>query len=123
MGTGTYIGSHTKIFISARGTKWEVPDNTGSGPDNATRDRRDDEVGVETGRGLRRVSKEGRSFLSMCAVAFHTDVLSETHPKPPGRLQREIKLAGGNKKWIVSDTVRLALFEQFFKKAASKRLE
>jgi hypothetical protein len=57
----------------------------------------------------------------MCAVAFRNDVLSESHPKPPARLQREIKLAGGNKKWIATDAARLKLFEQFFKRLETRR--
>ena len=121
MGSGSYIGGHTKIFISAGGTRWEVTDRPSSRPDDSTRERWDDEVAVGTGRRLRRVSKEGRSFLSMCAVAFRNDVLSESHPKPPARLQREIKLAGGNKKWIASDSARLGLFEQFYKRSEPER--
>src|SRR5262249_36558911 len=117
MGTGSYIGGHTKIFISDEGTKWEVSDRSSDPPDGSRRNRWDAEIGVETGRRLRKVSKESRSFLSMCALAFRRDLLSESHPKPPAFLQREVKLAGGNKKWIASDAVRLRLFEQFFKKA------
>jgi hypothetical protein len=121
MGSGSYTGGHTIVFINAAGTKWEVPDLPTSGPSNSIRSRWDDKVGVETGRGLRRAGKEARSFLSMCAAAFHNDALTETHPKPPGRLQREIKLAGGNKHWIVTDRSRLVLFAQFLKKLELKR--
>jgi hypothetical protein len=123
MGTGSYIGGHTKVFISAGGTRWEVPDRRGRGPNDSMRDRWDDELGVETSRGLRQLGKETRSFLSMCATAFHNDGLSETHPKPLPRLQREIKLAGGNKSWIARDTVRLNLFAYFFKKLVTRREE
>jgi hypothetical protein len=121
MGTGSYIGGHTKIFISDGGTKWEVSDRPAARSDDSTRERWDEEVGVETGRRLRRVSKEGRSFLSMCAVAFRNDALTDHHPKPPSPLQREVKLAGGNKKWIANDPARLGLFEQFYKRSEPKR--
>jgi hypothetical protein len=116
MGSGSYIGGHTKIFISDRGTTWEVSDRATNRSDDSSRERWDDEVGVGVGRGLRKVSKEGRSFLSMCAVAFRNDVLSESHPKPPARRQREVNLAGGNRKWIASDRGRFGIFEQFYKK-------
>lgn len=121
MGTGGYTGGHTKIFISASGTKWEVSDQAQQRSDGSLRNRWDPEIGVETGQGLRPISKQGRSFVSMCAVAFCRDVLSESNPRPPPVLQREVKLAGGNKKWIASNPVRLRLFEDFFRKTESKR--
>jgi len=121
MGIGSYLGGHTKIFISEGGTKWEVSDRPANRSDESIRDRWDGEVGVETGASLRRVSKEGRSFLSMCAVAFRKDILTESHPKPPAHLQREIKRAGGNKKGIASNSARLGLFEQFYKRSEPNR--
>ena len=120
MGSGSYIGGHTKIFISDRGTTWEVADRATNGSDNSSRDRWDDEVGVEVGHGLRKVSKEGRSFLSMCAVAFRNDVLSKSHPNPPARLQHEVKLAGGNMKWIASDRGRLGILSSFTRSASNR---
>jgi hypothetical protein len=119
MGSGSYTGAHTKIFISDRGTTWEVPDRP-LNRDDPPRGRWDEEVGVETGRGLRSVSKEGRSFLSMCAVAFRNDLLTENHPKPPASLQREIKLAGGNRQWITRASARLELFEQFYRRSGPR---
>jgi hypothetical protein len=123
MGTGSYVGGHTKVFISAGGTRWEVPDRPVKRTDDLTRERWDNKLGVETGRELRRLGKETRSFISMCAMAFYNDGLSETHPKPLPRLQREIKLVGGNKNWIASDAARLSLFEHFFKKLLTKSEE
>jgi len=32
MATGDYIDGHTKIFISDRGTRWEVPDRSRVAP-------------------------------------------------------------------------------------------
>jgi hypothetical protein len=121
MGKGTYTGGHTKIFISNSGMKWEVPDRPAEHPDDSRRNRWDAEIGVETGRDLRKVSKQGRSFLSMCAVAFCNDVLTDSNPRPPPTMQKEVKLAGGNKRWIASNPVRLRLFEEFFKKKEPKR--
>ncbi len=31
MGNGSYIGAHSKVFISDRGTSWEVPDRSAKG--------------------------------------------------------------------------------------------
>jgi hypothetical protein len=117
MGRVDYIGGHTIIFISDSGTKWEVPDHPAKQPDNSRRGRWNEDVAVETGRRMR---KEERSFLSMCAVSFRNDVLSESNPTPPPALQRAVKLAGGNKKWIIADTARLRVFEDFFRKRASE---
>jgi hypothetical protein len=120
MGRGTYAGGHTKIFISEVGTKWEVSDRPQREPGSSLRARWDVEIGVETGQGLRTVSKQGRSFLSMCAKAFRGDVLTDNNPKAPPVLQKEVKLAGGNKKWIASDPVRLRLFEECYRKMGTK---
>lgn len=114
MGKGTYTGGHSKIFVSGSGTVWEVPDQPAQQPDYLRRDRWDEEV---LG-GERKVSKQGRSFLSMCATAFRTDTLSDDNPKPPPALQKQVRLAGGNRKWIVSDFHRLKLFETFLNKTA-----
>jgi hypothetical protein len=118
MGTGSYTGGHTKIFISDSGTTWEVSDRPAKERDDSRRDRWDAEIAVKTGP---RITKESRSFLSMCAVAFRRDVLSDHNPKPPAVLQRQVTLAGGNKNWIVSDPTRLRLFEDFYRKTGSKR--
>jgi hypothetical protein len=66
MGKGAYTGGHSKIFISSSGTLWEVPDLPAQQPDHLRRDRWDEEI---VG-GQRGISKQGRSFLSMCAMAF-----------------------------------------------------
>ncbi len=120
MGSGSYIGAHTKIFISDRGTRWEVPDHPAHQPDNSRRNRWDDDVASETGRS--KFHKQIRSFLSMCAVAFRSDGLTDDNPKPPPALQKKVKMAGGNKRWIASNPVRLRLFEEFLKKVREKRL-
>jgi hypothetical protein len=104
MGTGSYTGGHTKILSAKE-------------PDDSRPDRWDAKIAVETGR---RITKEGRSFLSMCAVAFCRDVLSDNNPRPPAILQRQIKLTGGNKKWIASDPTRLRLFEDLYRQTESK---
>jgi hypothetical protein len=80
-------------------------------------------MGVEIGRGLRKATKEHRSFLSMCAVAFHNDLLINDNPKPPIALQKAVRRSGGNRKWIVSDPSRLRLFETFYKNAAERPSE
>jgi hypothetical protein len=110
MGKGTYTGGHSKIFISGSGTVWEVSDRPAQQPDHSRHDRWDDEIVS----GQRKISKEGRSFLSMCAMAFHNDMLTATNPKPPPVLQKQVRLAGGNRSWIASDLSRLKLFEHFF---------
>jgi hypothetical protein len=120
MGRVDYIGGHTIVFVSDGGTKWEAADRPAKQQDDSQRKRWDDEVGVEIGRGHRRVSKVERSFLSMCAVAFCGDVLSDINPKPPVGLQREVRRAGGNKKWIVGDFGRIRMFEEFVKRRIGK---
>jgi hypothetical protein len=117
MGSGSYTGSHTKIFISNLGTRWEVPDLPAKQPDHSRRHRWDEEVVGESEQKLRRVRKEVRSFFSMCAVAFRDDVWTDSNPKPPPVLQKEVRLAGGSKNWIAASRVRLKLFEDFFRKA------
>jgi hypothetical protein len=69
MGRGTYVGGHTKIFITDSGTAWEVPDRPAEQPDDSKKERWDDE---SIGRNERTVTKEGRSFLSVCAGRFAT---------------------------------------------------
>jgi hypothetical protein len=111
MGTGSYTGAHTKIFITDSGTKWEVPDQSAKREDGSRRERWDEEI---IARSERTVTKEARSFLSMCATAFRSDCL--THNHPPVALRKEIRRSGGNKNWIVRDQIRLSLFESFYKK-------
>ena len=113
MGTGSYTGGHTKIFITDKGTKWEVPDRPPEQGDGSRRERWDDEI---IGGSERTVSKEARSFLSMCATAFRGDSLTGDHPMPPVALRKQIRRAGGNKEWIARDQIRLSLFERFYKK-------
>lgn len=117
MGRGTYLGGHSKIFVSDSGTRWEVPwdvpDRPGHAFNDMVRPRWDTQIGGDTDR---KVGKQIRSFLSVCAVAFHHDQLSDSNPKPPAILVRQIKRAGGNKRWIAEDRSRLALFESFYLK-------
>jgi hypothetical protein len=113
MGAGSYLGGHSRIFVSDSGTRWEVSWDVPDRDNNTIRPRWDAHIGVETGR---KMGKEIRSFLSMCAVAFRNDQLSDRNPRPPAILIREIKRAGGNKRWIVEDRSRLAIFESFFLK-------
>jgi hypothetical protein len=120
MGTGSYIGAHTKVFISDGGTRWEVPDAAANEPDGSRKKRWDEEVAGASDGGPSGITKEMRSFLSMCAVAFHRDLLTESNPKSPPALHKQIKLAGGNKNWIARDPVRLRLFADFYKKGISK---
>jgi hypothetical protein len=120
VGTGSYTGGHTTVFISSLGTRWEVPDHPARQPEDSRRDRWDEEVAGGTENRSRTVGKEGRSFLSMCAVAFHADLLTESNPKPPPALQKEVRRAGGNKSWIARSRVRLKLFEVFLRKAADR---
>jgi len=115
MGKGTYVGGHSKIFVSGSGTVWEVPDLPAQQPDDLRRDRWDDEI---VG-GERKVRKQGRSFLSMCAMAFRRDILTDSNPKPPPVLQKQVRLAGGNREWIVRDPHRLRLFEKFLNRTNS----
>jgi hypothetical protein len=113
---GSYLGGHTKIFVSDSGTSWEVPDLPLRQRDSTKRNRWDREIGVETGRGA---SKETRSFLSQCAVAFFNDALTDTYPPPPSVLAKQIRQAGGTKRWIISDFTRLNHFENFYKRRAA----
>ena len=117
MGSGSYIGGHTKIFITDTGTKWEVPDRSSNDADSSRRERWDEEI---IARNERTVTKETRSFLSMCATAFRSDRLTDSHPTPPIGLRKQIGHAGGNKEWIVTDQTRLNLFESFYKKTKAK---
>jgi hypothetical protein len=113
---GSYLGGHTKIFISESGTSWEVPDIPPRQRDFTKRARWDSEIGVEIGRGA---SKETRAFLSQCAVAFFNDSLTDTYPQPPPVLKEQIRQAGGNKRWIIFDFTRLNHFENFYKRRAT----
>jgi hypothetical protein len=117
MGTGSYTGGHTTVFVTPKGTRWEAPDRPAEQPDGSLRERWDEEI---ISRSERTVSKEARSFLSMCATAFRRDALTDNHPKPPVCLQKQIKRACGNKKWIATDQIRMNLFESFYKKNKSR---
>jgi hypothetical protein len=121
MGTGTYIGGHSKVFISDTSTRWEVSDRAAKEPDGSQRRRWDDEVaGASDGRPGR-INKEARSFLSMCAAAFRSDALTQRHPEPPTGMRKQVSRAGGNKSWIASDPTRLRLFADFYYKKAKPR--
>jgi len=67
----------------------------------------------ETVGGQRNISKQERSFLSMCATAFRNDLLSDNNPKGPPVLQKQIRSAGGKKNWIAKNLVRLRIFCNF----------
>jgi hypothetical protein len=120
MGTGNYIGGHTKVFISDGGTRWEVSDAAANEADGSHRKRWDEEVAATPDRGPSKITKEVRSFLSMCAVAFRRDALTESNPKPPAAVQKQVRVAGGNKSWIARDSSRLRLFADFYKRPKSK---
>jgi hypothetical protein len=120
MGTGSYIGAHTKVFITDGGTRWEVPNAAANEPDGSRRKRWDREVAVTADGASDRKTKDVRSFLSMCAVAFRRDALTESNPKPPPALHKQVRDAGGNKSWIASDSSRLRLFADFYKRPKSK---
>jgi hypothetical protein len=75
--------------------------------------KRWDKKGVEAGG---KIDKQSRSFLSMCAVSFYNDALTDNNPKPPPAMQKELRSAGGNRRWIASDSVRLKAFEDFYLK-------
>jgi hypothetical protein len=51
MGTGSYIGAHTKVFISDTGTRWEIPDRPTNEADGSRRKRWDEEVAATPDRG------------------------------------------------------------------------
>jgi hypothetical protein len=114
MGSGGYTGGHTKVFLSKSGTSWEVSDPFATQPGSPTL-KRWDKKGVEAGG---KIDKQSRSFLSMCAVSFYNDALTDNSPKPPPAMQKELRTAGGNRRWIASDSVRLKVFEDFYLKRA-----
>jgi hypothetical protein len=75
---------------------------------------KDPEKSAQAGLNLRKISKQQRSFISMCVVAFRKDSLTDTKPIPPPALRNEIKSRGGNKKWIATNDRRLSLFKRFY---------
>src|SRR5258707_13579221 len=114
MGSGGYAGGHTKIFLTKNGTSWEVSNPLPPQPGLSSL-KRWDKKGVEAGG---KIDKKSRSFLSMCAVSFYNDALTDNNPKPPPAMRKELRSAGGNRRWIVSDAVRLRIFEDFYLKKA-----
>lgn len=52
MGTGSYIGAHTKVFISDTGTRWEIPDRPTNEADGSRRKRWDEEVAATPDRSI-----------------------------------------------------------------------
>jgi hypothetical protein len=84
------------IILAPDGTKWEVSDRPEDDQSSSLRKRWDVEIAVEIGPGSREISKLSRSFLSMCAGAFHDDVLTDSNPKPPPVLQKEVSAARVN---------------------------
>jgi hypothetical protein len=58
----------------------------------------------------------------MCAVAFCEDVFTDKVPKPPIVIRNEVKRAGGNKRWIANDPIRLKLFEEFYRNAVERKI-
>src|SRR5688572_789492 len=111
----TYRGGHTKVFISQSGTSWEVPDHSQVVADPGVRKRWDEETVGEAG-DRPEVEKQARSFLSMCAMAFWHDALTNESPPALPELKKQVRRAGGNKRWIVGSATRLGLFEQYYKK-------
>ena len=49
---GSYLGGHTKVFVSESGTRWEVPDVPPRSPNSTSPRRWDSNIGVETGRSV-----------------------------------------------------------------------
>jgi hypothetical protein len=119
MGRGSYLGGHTKIFPSDGGTKWKLTDQPQSNTEGP-RKRWDGEIGVLANQELRSIGKQRRSFLSMCAVAFCEDALTDGVPKPPAVIQKEVRHAGGNRRWIAGNALRLKQFKDLYEAAKRK---
>jgi hypothetical protein len=67
MGTGSYIGAHTKIFISDGGTRWEVSDRPANQPDDSRRTGGTTKSRAKLAAGgARSASKAGPSY--RCAL-------------------------------------------------------
>jgi hypothetical protein len=121
MGRGGYLGGHTRIFPSEGGTTWKLIDR----PQPKTEDPRkrwDREPGVPPSEEQRGIRLQRRSFLSMCAVAFCGDVLTDNVPEPPDVIRKEVKHAGGNRRWIAGDALRLKHFKDLYE-VAKRRSE
>jgi hypothetical protein len=76
--------------------------------------------GVPPSEEQRGIRLQRRSFLSMCAVAFCGDVLTGNVPEPPAVIWKEVTHAGGNRRWIAGDALRLKHFKDLYE-AAKRR--
>jgi hypothetical protein len=112
MGKGGYLGGNSEVRITEDGTQWAPEQEVDAPPKE---ERWSPTVGVETGPELHARAKIRRSFISMCAVAFRNDKLTDKEPAPPDPLRKEVRAAGGNRRWICQDPARLALFERLLK--------
>lgn len=47
-------------------------------------------------------------------------ILTDSVPKPPAVIQNEVKNAGGNRRWIAGDALRLKQFKDLYEAAKGK---
>jgi len=119
MGRGGYLGGHTKIFPSDGGTTWKLNDPPQPKTEEP-RKRWDRESDAPLGEAQRIIRLQRRSFISMCAVAFCGDALTDNVPKPPTVIRKEVNHAGGNRRWIADDALRLKQFKDLYEAARRK---
>jgi hypothetical protein len=95
-----YLGGHTKIFVSKKGTVWDsrwdknILEHAGQSFERwDTRDKIENDGGVQKEKRRR---KQYTYFVLACARAVVEETLSTNFPPAPDFLRRDIKGAGGN---------------------------
>jgi len=125
MGKGTYSGGGTIIRIGDEGTNWDSPDAAENKPPR-TRISQDDnkrptakEIELEEKRESQAGESQAerkflRNFISQCASAHATDKLTASNPIASKQLRKRVKNAGGNIKWLESNSTYQILFHEAF---------
>lgn len=112
MGSGGYVGSHTKIFLSEDGTVW--PEDIVAGPAPSKR-WANDAIWPDTSDQRRKSDHKKHEFriLAAYATAFHTKTRPPSIHNVPTTLLEIIRQAGGVIDWINQDEARLSRFWKF----------
>lgn len=115
MANGSYLGGSTKVSIGEKGTQWEIKwDESAAVEEYFDRwDKRGDVKFDSDIARYKRQRKEFTYFIRACAAALSEETLSQNFPPPPRFLRNSISKAGGNVKWLYSDSELVKLLTRF----------
>jgi hypothetical protein len=128
MGRGTYSGGSSTIRVREDGTTWGSSDSAENKKQRVpiwrSHGRRptEKEIELEQQREDSQERKILRSFISECVTAYAAKLLTATHPIAPRSLQKRIKNAGGNIRWLEANSRHQALFHGIYCRILKKSI-